>query len=133
MFFISVGFGQWLSRKLGLGTQSLRVSVGRDPRLSGPLLKTAIAAGLASGGSSVADFGLASTPAMFMSCILDNYKFNGGIMLTASHLPFNRNGMKFFTAEGGLDKADIKEILEEAILACASAGVDPRKKAASPF
>ena len=32
-------------------------------------------------------------------------------MITASHLPFNRNGFKFFTAEGGLEKGDIKEIL----------------------
>lgn len=48
-------------------------------------------------------------------------------MLTASHLPFNRNGMKFFTAKGGLDKADIKVILEEAVAACTEAGVDPSK------
>ena len=34
------------------------------------------------------------------------------MMLTASHLPFNRNGLKFFTAEGGLNKTDISEILE---------------------
>ncbi len=32
-------------------------------------------------------------------------------MLTASHLPFNRNGMKFFVREGGLEKQDIKETL----------------------
>lgn len=48
-------------------------------------------------------------------------------MLTASHLPFNRNGMKFFTAKGGLDKPDIKMILDEAIAACTEAGVDPCK------
>ncbi len=35
-------------------------------------------------------------------------------MITASHLPFNRNGFKFFTAEGGLEKGDIKQILEYA-------------------
>lgn len=32
-------------------------------------------------------------------------------MITASHLPFNRNGFKFFTGEGGFEKADIKEVL----------------------
>lgn len=125
IFFISVGFGRWLSERSGMPCSSLRVSIGRDPRISGPLLKTAIAAGLSSEGASIADFGLASTPAMFMSCILDGYKFDGGIMLTASHLPFNRNGMKFFTADGGLDKSDIKEILNMAASACAEAGVDP--------
>ena len=35
-------------------------------------------------------------------------------MITASHLPFNRNGLKFFTKDGGLEKADITEILETA-------------------
>ena len=37
--------------------------------------------------------------------------FDGAVMITASHLPFNRNGMKFFTKDGGLEKADITEIL----------------------
>lgn len=44
--------------------------VGRDPRLSGPALAAALAAGLASKGVAVTDFGPATTPAMFMSCIL---------------------------------------------------------------
>ena len=44
--------------------------VGSDPRLTGPLLRSAISAGLVSKGARVADFGLATTPAMFMSCIL---------------------------------------------------------------
>jgi phosphomannomutase len=35
-------------------------------------------------------------------------------MITASHLPYNRNGLKFFTSDGGLNKADIKDILERA-------------------
>lgn len=39
------------------------------------------------------------------------YDFDGGVMLTASHLPFNRNGMKFFTKTGGLGKDDISAIL----------------------
>ena len=38
--------------------------------------------------------------------------FGGAIMLTASHMPFNSNGLKFFTAEGGLEKTDISEILQ---------------------
>lgn len=43
----------------------------------------------------------------------DRPEFNcdGGVMLTASHLPFNRNGFKFFTASGGLEKQDISDIL----------------------
>lgn len=39
-------------------------------------------------------------------------------MLTASHMPFNSNGLKFFTADGGLEKADISEILQRATKVC---------------
>ena len=38
-------------------------------------------------------------------------RFDGSVMITASHLPFNRNGFKFFTEKGGLESADIKEII----------------------
>ena len=40
--------------------------------------------------------------------------FWGLFYFTASHLPYNRNGLKFFTSDGGLNKADIKDILEHA-------------------
>ena len=46
-------------------------------------------------------------------------------MITASHLPYQRNGFKFFTAEGGLEKADIKDVLSRAAQAAAAAGVSP--------
>ena len=62
-------------------------------------------------GLNVTDFGMASTPAMFMSTVTEGYAFDGSVMITASHLPFNRNGFKFFTAQGGLESSDIKEIL----------------------
>ena len=43
---------------------------------------------------------------------MDNQPCQGSIMITASHLPFNRNGLKFFSANGGLEASDVKEILE---------------------
>jgi len=60
----------------------------------------------------VVDCGMASTPAMFMACIDEKMKVDGAVMLTASHLPFNRNGMKFFTERGGFDKQDIHDLLQ---------------------
>jgi phosphomannomutase len=45
-------------------------------------------------------------------------------MLTASHMPYQNNGMKFFTAEGGLAKPDITEILTAAAERAAAAGVE---------
>ena len=47
----------------------------------------------------------------FMSTVLAGHMYDGAIMLTASHLPSNRNGLKFFTATGGLESADITAVL----------------------
>ena len=110
---IGRGFALWLCDKAGK-TNGLRVAVGRDSRLSGPDLSKWICEAMAQQGLLVTDFGMASTPAMFMSTVTEGYHFDGSVMITASHLPFNRNGFKFFTAQGGLEKADIKQILDYA-------------------
>ena len=106
---IGRGFALWLMETLG--KNDLRVAVGRDSRLSGPQLENWIIEAMAEEGIKVTRLGLASTPAMFMSTVTEGYEFDGSVMITASHLPFNRNGFKFFTAKGGLEKADIKAIL----------------------
>ena len=104
-------FVNWLSNKLARPTEELKVSIGRDSRLSGERLSQSVTEGIRLAGSQVINFGIASTPAMFMSTITSGFDCDGAIMLTASHLPFNRNGLKFFTNQGGLGKADISEIL----------------------
>ena len=109
---IGFAFTQWLQNQLPDNKMQLKVAVGMDSRLSGPELKAALCKSLAASACEVGDCGLASTPAMFMSTIFDDFDYDGAIMLTASHLPFNRNGLKFFTKKGGLEKADIKAILE---------------------
>ena len=106
---IGRGFALWLIKKTG--KTDLRVAVGRDSRLSGPQLCEWICDSMVDNGLNITNFGMASTPAMFMSTVVDGYNFDGSIMITASHLPFNRNGFKFFTAQGGLEKEDIKAIL----------------------
>ena len=107
---IGRGFALWLKNKAGKDT--LRVAVGRDSRLSGPDLCKWICRAMVEQGLKVTNFGMASTPAMFMSTVTEGYAYDGSVMITASHLPFNRNGFKFFTAQGGLEKGDIKQILE---------------------
>ncbi len=88
-----------------------RVAVGMDARLTGPALKKACIAALADCGLSVIDCGMASTPAMFMTTVSEQTHCDGAVMLTASHLPSDRNGMKFFTPQGGLEAHEIADLL----------------------
>ena len=108
---IGGAFAVWLSKKTGKPCQNLTVGIGRDSRLSGPKLEIAITKALLSNGIKVVRCGMATTPAMFMSIVFPQTKFDGSIMITASHLPFNRNGIKFFDKDGGLEHEDITQIL----------------------
>lgn len=107
---IGRGFALWLMEKTGK-KEGLRVAVGRDSRLSGENLCRFICDAMVQSGLEVTDFGMASTPAMFMATVTEGYRFDGTVMITASHLPFNRNGFKFFTCAGGLESKDIGSIL----------------------
>ena len=121
-FLIAEAFAEWLARKMGVETKDVVVAVGRDPRLSGPALANASFAGFANAGCArVVDLGLATTPACFVSTVTASTDYDAAVMLTASHLPFNRNGAKFFTKDGGLDKTDIAAICAAAAEKCAAA------------
>ncbi|KAF7102477.1 hypothetical protein CFC21_103605, partial [Triticum aestivum] len=79
---IGESFGEWLrdQRPEGEDGEQLRVSVGRDPRLSGSRLSAVLFAGLAKAGCAVFDMGLATTPACFMSTILPRFSYDASIM-----------------------------------------------------
>ena len=126
-------FVQWLIQQSGKPASELKICIGRDSRLSGAELSQAVMAGIAIAGCQVYDFKLASTPAMFMSTVTDGFNCDGAIMLTASHLPFNRNGMKFFTPQGGLGKPDIKAILDFAAAGNLVTGASPGEIAQRDF
>lgn len=111
---IALGFAVWLKNKKDIEMGKVNIAVGMDSRLSGPSLKSSVIDGLTELGCNVFDCGMCTTPAMFMSTILDKYKCHGSIMITASHLPYYYNGMKFFTESGGCEKEDIKNILTTA-------------------
>ncbi len=108
---LAKGFLYLLAIRTEKEAHELRIAVGRDSRLSGPSLENSACSALASCGAHVYSVGLASTPAMFMSTVFPEYGCDGAIMITASHMPMNRNGMKFFDASGGLEKKDITDII----------------------
>ncbi len=103
----SFGFLSWLKNKTG--KENPCISVGHDSRLSAERIKNAVIKTLVSNGAKVIDCSLASTPAMFMTTV--ELGCDGAIQITASHHPKDRNGLKFFTRDGGLDGKDIAEIL----------------------
>lgn len=105
------GFVLWLCEKTGKKPYELKIAVGRDSRLTGEALLENLCDGMFPYGTEVLDCGLASTPAMFMTTVFSEFNCDGAVMVTASHLPFNRNGFKFFDKEGGLNKGDIAKIL----------------------
>lgn len=108
---IARGFLIWLCRKTGKSPEDIKIAIGRDPRVSGQHLRDGLMDGFGPYGCRAYDCGLASTPAMFMATVFPDFSCDGTVMITASHLPYNRNGFKFFTRDGGLGKQDIKEII----------------------
>lgn len=106
---IASGLIHWLLQKQT--AQPLTIGIGQDSRLSGDQLKEALVSSLVRQGVHVIDFGLATTPAMFMSTQFKEFACDAGVMLTASHLPYYFNGVKIFSQSGGAEKEDIQFIL----------------------
>ena len=79
-------------------TDGGHVVVGRDTRVSGPMLESALVAGLCSAGVDVRLAGVVPTPAVAFQTLEE--KAGAGSMISASHNPVRDNGIKFFSAEG---------------------------------
>ncbi len=102
---LAMALGRAASRVLGSEATHARVAVGSDTRRSGPLLFGALSAGIAAEGLDVIDLGVVPTPAVALRAQRDNIV---GAMISASHNPFEDNGIKFFAA-GGLKLPDAVE------------------------
>ncbi len=109
---ISLGILKWLEKKEKNSCDKFRIAVGMDSRISGPAIRMAMIGQFEAHGVNVIDCNMATTPAMFMTTVMEDYNCTCGIMITASHLPYYYNGVKIFTKRGGAEKADIAEILE---------------------
>ena len=109
---ITAAFVMFLCAKTKKDKDELAVSVGHDSRISADRIKKAVIDILLSMGVNVKDCSLCSTPAMFMTTKLAGC--DGAVQITASHHPWDRNGLKFFTKDGGLSGGEITKILEVA-------------------
>lgn len=106
---IAAGFLIWCEKHLQKEAYTLKIAMGHDSRISADRISEALQSVFIRHGCHVLDCGLASTPSMFMAVI--DVPCDCSVQITASHHPFNRNGLKFFTKDGGLDSPDITEIL----------------------
>ncbi len=89
--------------------QRPKVMIGADTRLSGEMLESALAAGLCSVGADVLLLGVVPTPAV--AYLVKEYGYDAGIMISASHNPYEYNGIKIFQSNG----FKLPDILENAI------------------
>ena len=111
VYDIASGFAFFVAQKLHRPVDALRIGIARDCRLSGPTLIQALAQGLVDVGVQVYDCGISTTPSMFMATVTEGFMLDAAMMMTASHLPPDRNGIKFFTAAGGASNQDVMDIL----------------------
>jgi len=112
VFELTIGFCRWLEESRSI--KSGRIAVGHDSRISAGRIKKQVISALSEFGFEISDCGYASTPAMFMTTV--DLDCVASVQITASHHPFNKNGLKFFTREGGLNGSDIERIIDLAVL-----------------
>ncbi|KAI3910401.1 hypothetical protein MKX01_034795 [Papaver californicum] len=97
-------FGEWvingMRKELGYVKEIVKVSLGRDPRISGASLSVVVFTGLKRTGCSAYDMGLATTPDCFMSTLLLPFDYDASIM----------KWLKKFTPNGGLRSTEVEEI-----------------------
>jgi len=90
----------------------LQVALARDTRESGAMLREACIAGLHKAGARVVDLGVLPTPALAW-LLAERDDLDGGIMITASHNPWQDNGLKLFAASGGKVPDDLQDLCEQ--------------------
>ena len=111
---LGMAFARFVAKRQGKPVEQVTIAIGRDSRISGPAIAQAAAQGVSKTGASVMAFGMCTTPAMYMSIITPGFEPDGSIMITASHHPSDKNGLKFFVREGGLEGKDVGALLGEA-------------------
>ncbi len=110
VYDISAALVCYLVELLNKPAEELVVAVGHDSRISASRISSAVISALTDSGVNVLNCELASTPAMFMTTI--DLGADASVQITASHHPFDRNGLKFFTKNGGFDSCDIEAVLK---------------------
>lgn len=121
---VNAGLDAELAYKVGLAAAQVLAeektggkplfTIGKDTRISGDLLKGALIAGLCTAGADVLDLGTIPTPGVAWATV--DAKADAGIVISASHNPFEHNGIKIFNGQGFKLSDELEEKIEEVIL-----------------
>ncbi len=101
----------WAAGKVLARHGSKKIIIGKDTRISGYMLESALEAGLAAAGLSAAFTGPMPTPAI--AYLTRTFRAEAGIVISASHNPFDDNGIKFFSTEGTKLPDDVETAIEQ--------------------
>ena len=109
VYIIMRAFCAWCEQKYDKKPKA--IAVGHDVRISTDRILKQVLNAVTDAGIDAVNCGLCSTPSMFM-LLKSKFGCDASVMITASHLPADRNGLKFFTPDGGLKEEDIEHILK---------------------
>ena len=110
VYDIAAAFVSFVVDRAKKPSYELKISLGHDSRITANRICDKVKSALTNAGVTVLYIDFASTPAMFMTTV--DLDCDAAVQVTASHHPFDRNGLKFFLPSGGLEGTDISEILE---------------------
>ena len=110
---VGLAAAQVLSKGKKAGEKPL-VTIGKDTRISGDLLKGSLIAGLCTAGADVLDLGTLPTPGV--AWVTVDSKADAGIVISASHNPFEHNGIKIFNGQGYKLSDELEEKIEDIVL-----------------
>jgi phosphoglucosamine mutase len=100
----------WAAGKVLAGRGTNKVLIGKDTRISGYMLESALEAGLSAAGINIGLLGPMPTPAI--AYLTKTFRSEAGIVISASHNPYYDNGIKFFSADGMKLEDDIEIAIE---------------------
>ncbi|HJS44884.1 MAG TPA: phosphoglucosamine mutase [Rhizomicrobium sp.] len=123
---VALKAGMAAGRIFTRGDHRHRVVIGKDTRLSGYMIESALVSGFTAVGMDVFQFGPLPTPAVAM--LTRSLRADMGVMITASHNPFEDNGIKFFGPDGQKLSDEVEMEIEQLMAAGLEQGLAPSDK-----
>src|SRR6188508_284159 len=111
---MALRLGQAVAQRFRAPSRPGRIVIGKDTRLSGYMLESALQAGIVSAGADVMLVGPLPTPGI--AFITSSMRADAGVVISASHNPYQDNGIKLFAADGFKLPDEIESALEQQMI-----------------